>query len=116
MSLIIKKNTTFKIPRTGSGAPTTLPLSTLSLHISGAGSGAGAYLKVPTAIWWQFDDYLISGNVYNLAFNFGVRTNNIWELYLTDSADNDTVLSTNLSSGSEIPLTGWSSSITITTP
>jgi hypothetical protein len=35
MSLIIKKNTIFKIPRTGSGAPTTLPLSTPSLYLSG---------------------------------------------------------------------------------
>ena len=35
MSLIIKKNTTFKIPRTGSGAPTTIALGTPNIYLSG---------------------------------------------------------------------------------
>ena len=38
MSLIIKKNTTFKIPRTGSGAPSGIPVaSTSSIVVVGAG-------------------------------------------------------------------------------
>jgi hypothetical protein len=35
MSLIIKKNTTFKIPRTGSGAPSGISLTAPTLYLSG---------------------------------------------------------------------------------
>ena len=47
MSLIIKKNTTFKIPRTGSGAPSGIPVaSTASVVIGNAGAGNnGTYVK-----------------------------------------------------------------------
>lgn len=40
MSLIIKRNTTFKIPRTGSGAPSGIPVSTTTLLINGGNAGA----------------------------------------------------------------------------
>jgi hypothetical protein len=93
----------------------TLPLSTLSLHISGAGAGSGAYLR-NSDTFWLFDDTLISGNLYKLAFGLFIQTADAWELFVTDGADNDTLQSTNLASSSAIPLTGWSPSITITTP
>jgi hypothetical protein len=46
MSLIIKKNTTFKIPRTGSGAPSGIPVaSTNQIIVTNAGLFNGTYIK-----------------------------------------------------------------------
>jgi hypothetical protein len=118
MSLIIKKNTTFKIPRTGSGAPapTTLPLSTPLLYISGisftesnpdfrnpaisnpltrssntewAGSTAG-YLLNFGGFWFIY----VSCEIYN-------QEEGAWE-----QGNRDVCF--NASSSTSIPLTGWS--------
>ena len=40
MSLIIKKNTTFKIPRTGSGAPSGIPVATSNIIVNGGNAGS----------------------------------------------------------------------------
>jgi hypothetical protein len=46
MSLIIKKNTTFKIPRTGSGAPSGIPVaSTASVVMANFFPNNGTYTK-----------------------------------------------------------------------
>jgi hypothetical protein len=117
MSLIIKKNTTFKIPRTGSGAPiTTLPLSTPLLYISGisfteinpyfrnpaisnpltrnsntqwSGSTAG-YLIYFAGFWFVY----VSCQIYN-------EEEGVWQQESRDVCFNS-------SSSTSIPLTGWS--------
>ena len=68
MSLIIKKNTTFKIPRTGSGAPSGIPVaSTASIVVVGAGGvPSGTYNKKGGG------DYL--GNVLGDVFYAGDGT------------------------------------------
>lgn len=141
MSLIIKKNTTFKIPRTGSGAPSGIPVaSTASVNIaevpynflSPFAKKTSGYEFVVNGL---FTVTVNSGLIYMSNSEDGSRvlvspntsfyltgspfyTANTWQA-MTFSDDDGTptysVLSTNSSIDSTtIPTTGWSPSITIT--
>jgi hypothetical protein len=90
-------------------APATLPLSTVSLTID----GITPFLRQDNSHWLA-NYSAIDGNYYYLTFGYGQTTPNAWEVWF-DGADSG-LISTNLSSSSAIPLTGWSPSITITTP
>jgi hypothetical protein len=116
MSLIIKKNTTFKIPRTGSGAPTTLPLSTPNLYLSGLSFTA------------NFDNYInptfgnplirqsntVWGGV-NSPAGLLVSSGNVWYLYVGCEQYTEeegwqysfAEMAQNYSGTASIPLTGW---------
>jgi hypothetical protein len=90
-------------------APATLPLSTATLTID----GITPYLRQDNANWVA-NYSAIDGIVYHLTFGYGQTTPNAWEVWM-EGADSG-LISTNLSSSSAIPLTGWSPSITITSP
>ena len=117
MSLIIKRNTTFKIPRTGSGAPTTLPLSTPNLYVSGLSviippeytnyanpTFGNPLVRQNNTIWGSNGSY--GGLLVYSGF---------WYLYIgieqyseEDGWTNQTFqVATNTASGASIPLTGW---------
>jgi hypothetical protein len=116
MSLIIKKNTTFKIPRTGSGAPTTLPLSTLNLYLSGLeftnnydnyiNPDFGNPLSKQSDTVWGGNGY-ISGIL--------VSFQNVWYLYVgcEQYTEEDgwqpaaVEVAQNYSGTASIPLSGW---------
>ena len=114
MSLIIKKNTTFKIPRTGSGAPTTLPLSTPNIYISGLTftdnnpSYRGAFIGNP---------YIRQSNTFWASSTGGsLIYGDAWYIYCgceeyfseDDAWFNAAVpIAINSSSFASIPLTGW---------
>jgi hypothetical protein len=125
MSLIIKKNTTFKIPRTGSGVPTTLPLSTPNLYFSGlilnqdffdgsvhilSSRFANPYTRVSNTLW-AGQRYPYGGD--NLNFSGGVAGE--WRLgvncYIDDGYDtfeaNITIATIYNANGLSIPLIGW---------
>jgi len=88
----------------------TLPLSTATLTIN----GITPYLRQDNANW--IANYLaINGNYYYLTFGFYQTTPNAWEVWY-DDGNGQILQSTNLASSSAIPLTGWSPSITITSP
>jgi hypothetical protein len=92
-------------------APATLPLSTATLTIN----GITPYLRQNNANWLA--NYgAIDGYYYWLTFGYGLTTPNAWEVWIDDGNGGQTLQSTNLASSSAIPLTGWSPSITITTP
>jgi hypothetical protein len=107
MSLIIKKNTTFKIPRAGSGAPTTLPLSTPVIYIN----SDGPFNRINDEAWGYNGPNPPDGYGYALRYD-GFR----WEWYYYNNNDEQITLSSNTTNGSAIPLLGWTPSITITTP
>jgi hypothetical protein len=87
MSLIIKKNTTFKIPRTGSGAvPLGLPASfTMVVTPSDVENLAGVWVKETNlffASYWQYGFYYKTNNGrLNELDNYGMYgyINNNWE-------------------------------------
>jgi hypothetical protein len=87
MSLIIKKNTTFKIPRTGSGAiPLGLPASfTMVVTPSDVESLAGVWVKETNlffAAYWQYGFYYKTNNGrLSESDNYGMYgyINNNWE-------------------------------------
>jgi hypothetical protein len=114
MSLIIKKNTTFKIPRAGSGAPTTLPLSTTTFTITNSVGGYacnGQYGKGLFA--WFFDNTGNDGLAYVVRYGFyGAK----WSLYWQDTDNFTGEISENTGSSTAIPLTGWIPTVTIVTP
>jgi len=88
----------------------TLPLSTVSLTIN----GITPYLRQDNTHWLA-NYSAIDGNSYNLTFGYYQTTPNAWEVWYENEIGGG-VISTNLSSSSAIPLTGWSPSITITSP
>jgi hypothetical protein len=95
-------------------ALTTLPLSTVTLTTNIPYLGIiTPYLRQDNAHWLA-NYSAIDGIYYWLTFGYGQTTPNAWEVWM-DGADSG-LISTNLSSSSAIPLTGWSPSITITTP
>jgi hypothetical protein len=98
MSLIIKKNTTFRIPRTGSGASTTLPLSTPVIYINGR-----QFNKDGNYIVW-LSDFPFERLSYGIPLDGWSYTD-----------DEQNIISSNIADGSAIPLLGWNPSITITT-
>ena len=72
MSLIIKRNTTFKIPRTGSGAPSGLPYSsTNSINLVDASypTQSSNYPKVSGFSNYTDDLGTITTNQFGLLFN-----------------------------------------------
>jgi len=116
MSLIIKKNTTFKIPRTGSGAPTTLPLSTPNLYLSGLSftnnydnyvnpTFGNPLVKQSNTVWSS------NSSPSGLLVSFG----NVWYLYVGCEQYSEeegwqyaTVeVAQNYSGTASIPLSGW---------
>jgi hypothetical protein len=119
MSLIIKKNTTFKIPRTGSGAPTTLLLSTPNVYVS----GLSVYIPPEYTNYANptFGNPLVRQNNTNWSANasYGgllVSYQNVWYLYVgmeqyteEDGWQNITFeVARNYLSTASIPLTDWS--------
>jgi hypothetical protein len=118
MSLIIKKNTTFKIPRTGSGAPTTLPLSTPNLYVSGL-----SIIIPPEYTNYAnptFGNPLIRQNntTWTNGASYGgflLSSQNVWYLYVgieqyseEDGWQNQTFqVALNYEGTASIPLTGW---------
>ena len=115
MSLIIKKNTTFKIPRTGSGTPTTLPLSTSTFTITNQIAGwnnNGQYTK-DILNRWLFDNSGNDGNVYGVdSSTYG----GLWAVYYIDPEGSTYDLAFNPAPLTSIPLNGWSPTVTIVTP
>ena len=98
MSLIIKKNTTFKIPRTGSGAPSAVPSSTQTVIVNGSGyaggwSGTYSMLSPPSPYWRTANEALV------LDF-----TGASWRFIDSDTGSG---LQNPSSNGSYIPTTGW---------
>jgi hypothetical protein len=106
MSLIIKKNTTFKIPRTPA-APSGLPsASTGNLRITFADQTNGLAVKNSSSSW---SDYLGDGNAVNLEW-----TGTIWRLRRIESNDFEGIdypfpaeATNNTSTSVTIPTTGW---------
>jgi len=129
MSLIIKKNTTFKIPRTGSGAPSGFPnvgadgqqisVTTPYPEFNGiytkvsSGNEAG-YINASRV----YDGPYISNGSYVSQLVFNTDANrweiggvsdwsgdgNFWAEFFSNPSSNQNV----------IPTTGWSATITIT--
>ena len=69
MSLIIKKNTTFKIPRTGSTAPAGIPSSASSLHAYFNSSGSATFGSISNPVLFVRESIDPSGNGYNITFS-----------------------------------------------
>jgi hypothetical protein len=119
MSLIIKKNTTFKIPRTGSGAPITiLPLSTPNLYVSGLSviippeytnyanpTFGNPLVRQSNTVWGSNGS---SGGVLVYAGGTWYLNVGIEQYSEEDGWTNQTFqVATNTASGASIPLTGW---------
>jgi hypothetical protein len=138
MSLIIKKNTTFKIPRTGSGAPSGLPYSsTNSINLVDASypDQNGNYPKVTGYSNFIDDSGTITTNQFGITYGSGPATftyyfvfnvtTNRWEFgTYEDSFGEGTIVwspapyptyATNPSTNQNfIPTSGWSRNIVIT--
>ena len=108
MSLIIKKNTTFKIPRTGSGAPSGIPVaSTTNVIVTFGDTSSLNYARngYPT-----FTNYSIIEPTPSIAFqvlDFNGEVENTWALsqYFTLGG---IIQATNPSTNSAIiPTTNW---------
>jgi hypothetical protein len=103
MSLIIKKNTTFKIPRTASGAPSGIPISTGTIIVLtvAATSAAivGSYNKQSDTEWWWGSDYYL-------------RYDGTW--YFQNEDTGSTSYHPTGTNPNFIPNTGWNDGITIT--
>jgi hypothetical protein len=115
MSLIIKKNTTFKIPRTGSGAPSGIVASTAgNLIISFGFYNLETYIKLSNT-QWQFN----FGEGETQTLSWDIFSPLAWAL---DENNGQSFVATNPSTNPLIiPTTGWtytiggpSPSITIT--
>lgn len=138
MSLIIKKNTTFKIPRTGSGAPSGIPVaSTNQIIVTNAGFFNGTYTKRSSGADLTIPYGLLqgTGNSYSTyeagtdlfvligpqmtvggygvgswIFAYGYNDDDYGNI-IFGAVDPITNASTDITS---IPTIGWSSGITIT--
>jgi hypothetical protein len=138
MSLIIKKNTTFKIPRTGSGAPSGIPVaSTNQIIVTNAGSFNGTYIKRSAGadLTIPYGALAGTGNSYSVSeagtdvfvligpqmtvggygagswiFAYGYNDDDYGSIVF-GAIEPITNPSTNITT---IPTTGWSSGITIT--
>jgi hypothetical protein len=69
MSLIIKKNTTFKIPRTGSTAPAGIPSSASSLHAYFQFYGVMTFGSLNNPIVFSKENIDPSGSGYSITFS-----------------------------------------------
>ena len=99
MSLIIKKNTTFKIPRTGSTAPAGIDVANTSAFVAEftASSGYhGYYLKNSPTLWLQ----------YNTQYG-SMRYDTSWHMY--DESGKTPTIHRNSTATNPlfIPTTGW---------
>jgi hypothetical protein len=113
MSLIIKKNTTFKIPR-ASVAPTTIPFgaATPTLYFSGLvmpddAEWTGMYYDNPWTFYF-FGDYYMSDSGVGIFYHDGIK----WEYkargtYTEYGIQLMRLACTNSSPAGAIPLTGW---------
>jgi hypothetical protein len=77
MSLIIKKNTTFKIPRTGSGAPSGIPVATSNIIVNGGNAGS------PNLTLSRTDYSISTCNYGGDAYTFNAK----WEGYMPTVGD-----------------------------
>jgi hypothetical protein len=108
MSLIIKKNTTFKIPRTGSGAPSGISLTAPTIYVSGLTFENGGYyyngnLYSPYTLYtpgyWN-DAYQVGFVVY-----FGGQWR--FSTYAQGDGDEAALVATNTAPATSLPTTGW---------
>jgi len=108
MSLIIKKNTTFKIPRTGSGTPSGISLTAPTIYVSGLTFGNGGYyyngnLYSPYTLYtpgyWS-DAYQVGFVTYG-GGGWGFRT------YAQGDGDEAALVATNTAPATSLPTTGW---------
>jgi hypothetical protein len=113
MSLIIKKNTTFKIPRTGSGAPSGISLTAPVIYASGLSlsneppfySGAinNPYYLISSGYWLSGDGY---GKVL-----YVIGTGWLFYAYaLYDALDQtptEALVAINTAPATSLPTTGW---------
>ena len=101
MSLIIKKNTTFKIPRTGSGEPSGLNSDTTShLYITFADQANLICYKQGNDYW---DGFIDGGEAIQLRW-----TGTIWRLERTVNDTEAVVQATNNTGNiNRIPITSW---------
>ena len=106
MSLIIKKNTTFKIPRTGSGASSGIVAATAgNLIIDFGYFGGETYAKISN-IFWNFNFGEGNSEYQRLQWNSFIP--NTWTL----DVNNGDIVATNPSTNSLIiPTTGWTYTI-----
>jgi hypothetical protein len=104
-----------KVKFGGSAPGPTLPLSTVTLTTNIPYLGIiTPYLRQDNTHWLaNYSE--IDGNYYWLTFGYWQTTPNAWEVWFDDGGGTS-LISTNLASSSAIPLTGWSPSITITSP
>jgi len=105
MSLIIKKNTTFKIPRTGSGAPSGIPVSTQTIIVTNNADFNSPYINQVPNIYWD------NGGDLFLEFSLDL---NAWRFR---NGDTNAELNNPSTDASYIPTTGWTqngSPVTIT--
>jgi hypothetical protein len=102
MSLIIKKNTTFKIPRTGSGAPSGIVAATAgNLIINFALFSGEVYIKANNTLWSFFFG---EGNSEYQRLQWNGFIPNTWTL---DVNNGDTVATNPSTNSAVIPTTGW---------
>jgi hypothetical protein len=117
MSLIIKKNTTFKIPRTGSGAPSGIPYSTLQIILSGfndtrIGVDRTSPITLTKRTAFGFpNEWGSSGDEGYYVYVYRSNSSGTWGVLLQQFGEDgfgSYVSATNPStSNSEIPTTGW---------
>jgi hypothetical protein len=111
MSLIIKKNTTFKIPRTGSGAPSGIVVATTTNVIVTFGDTSGinyARDNYPTYTYYFVTAPIESINFCSLSFNFSIPNTWVLQQYSAGEESSLVIAATNPSTdGSIIPTTGW---------
>ena len=108
MSLIIKKNTTFKIPRTGSGAPSGISLTAPIIYARGLSfqDGGGFYDG------WTYNPYsLITPGYWRDLYHLGfvVYSGGQWNFstYADSAAMTAPVVATNTAPATSLPRTGW---------
>jgi hypothetical protein len=111
MSLIIKKNTTFKIPRTAV-APTTLPLGTPTLYFSGISLADDAEYSGMTFDnpwgWFAFSNQWNSSNFISQLYYSAGAWNFFIQGYRIEFGFIGTRLAcTNTAPSTSLPLFGW---------
>jgi len=111
MSLIIKKNTTFKIPRTGSGASSGIVVATTTNVVVTFGDTSGinyARSDYPAYTFYAVYNPTESISFQRLTFNYDVA--NTWSLVQHSSGEEGALVieATNPSTNPLIiPTTGW---------
>ena len=98
------------VASSGGAAPSGIPVSTINLIIIQDGITNGPYTKIGDLLWsftpnFGYDPYL----QYDLPI-----FPDAWALYSNDGEGGYNVYNYNFAGSSTIPITGWSSPITIT--